>query len=862
MDLTKVMPFCLADPVFFEPPERLPDDADRFPAARRPAPAGWLRNQHGLWVGWRPAGALLPAQGWKIHVSATLPDAERVLGLVWEYCVAHRVAFKVLRSRAAVLLTNAKDSNRAGSGKLATVYPADESSLAEVLTGLAEPLAGVVGPYILSDLRYGPGPLYLRYGAFVEMHCPDAAGEPTPALYAPDGRLVQDRRGPVLSIPDWAQVPKVLHPSLAARQSGDAGDLPYDIERALHFSNGGGVYLATDRATGGRVVLREARPHAGLDRSGADAVARLERERAALTALAGLDCVPRLLGHHVVWEHHFLVEEYVEGQTLFEAVLSRYPLVHPDPAASELDEYQAWAMAVVAKVEGALEAIHRRGIRFGDLHPANIILRPDGQVVLVDFELAGSVSDTARPALGAAGFVAPKGLSGADVDAYALECLRLYVLLPLTQLLDRDPSKVTTLAAAAAEYFPTAPRLGSRLQRYLRPAGGSGTGADCDAAAALFAGGQPSWPAIRDSLVAGIHASATPDRDDRLFPGDITQIVSHGLALGSGAAGVLLALHRVGAPVPEEYVSWLVRTARGVRRSVRRGLYDGLHGVAAVLDTLGRADEALEILDLARADGGQVHTAGLFGGRAGIGLNLLHFARRTGDSTLADDAVRLGDDLAALLAGEDAPADLRPPAKAGLLRGMSGPALFFLHLHGHTGDSRYLDLAETALRRDLDRCVTLPSGTLQVQDGSTHLVYLDGGSGGIALVLHEYLRHREDAELAAAVAAARLACRPRYVFQPGLLQGRAGIIAALCHLAEAADRPIVRDHTRRLGWHALRYGGHLAFPGRLLLRLSMDLATGSAGILLALHAAFEDEAAAILPYLDTRLPAAATTTTP
>lgn len=49
------------------------------------------------------------------------------------------------------------------------------------------------------------------------------------------------------------------------------------------------------------------------------------------------------------------------------------------------------------------------------------------------------------------------------------------------------------------------------------------------------------------------------------------------------------------------------------------------------------------------------------------------------------------------------------------------------------------------------------------------------------------------------------------------------------------------DHVRRLAWHALPYKGHLAFPGEQLLRLSMDLATGTAGVLLGLGAALHSE---------------------
>jgi hypothetical protein len=51
---------------------------------------------------------------------------------------------------------------------------------------------------------------------------------------------------------------------------------------------------------------------------------------------------------------------------------------------------------------------------------------------------------------------------------------------------------------------------------------------------------------------------------------------------------------------------------------------------------------------------------------------------------------------------------------------------------------------------------------------------------------------------------------------------------------------VVAELVRGLGWHALPYADGLAFPGDRLLRLSMDLATGSAGVLLALGAALHD----------------------
>jgi hypothetical protein len=78
---------------------------------------------------------------------------------------------------------------------------------------------------------------------------------------------------------------------------------------------------------------------------------------------------------------------------------------------------------------------------------------------------------------------------------------------------------------------------------------------------------------------------------------------------------------------------------------------------------------------------------------------------------------------------------------------------------------------------------------------------------------------------------------------PGLFSGRAGILLYLAGRSPSpATDPQVAKQVRGLAWHALPYADGLAFPGTGLLRLSMDLATGAAGVLLALGAALHDAA--------------------
>ena len=63
-------------------------------------------------------------------------------------------------------------------------------------------------------------------------------------------------------------------------------------------------------------MLKEGRPNAGLAADGADAVTRLRREHDMLRLLDGVEGVPAALDYFQVGDHHFLVEEFVEGRPL------------------------------------------------------------------------------------------------------------------------------------------------------------------------------------------------------------------------------------------------------------------------------------------------------------------------------------------------------------------------------------------------------------------------------------------------------------------------------------------------------------------------------------------------------------------
>lgn len=851
--------YCFANPVFYDSPTAgVSADKGGFELGRSPAPQGWRYVDLDDWLVCAPQDAQLPRQGWKIHASACLDNAEAILAAVWEYCIPRRIPFKFIRDIDFVFMRNAKYADRGSSGKFVTIYPSDEQQLEVVLAELGAILDGQPGPYILSDLRYGKGPLYVRYGGFADIYCIGPSGEQEPAIADDTGRLVPDRRGPTFSVPPWVTLPACLQPHLDARNATTIADLPYEIEQSLHFSNGGGLYVGVDRRTGERVVLKEARPYAGLSVDRADAVTRLRRERKMLERLAGTGIVPELRDYFTLAEHEFLVQEFVEGPALSSLFSQRYPLVQRDLDAPTAREYTSWALDMCGQVESAVGLFHERGIVICDLHPSNVLVRPDGRIALIDLEIAAELNEQRRQTLADPAFMAPNDRTGFEIDRYALACLRLHMFMPLTTLFVLDRGKADELAAESERLFPVPPQFLADAVKTIH--------GDLKSPHARGAAPRPGrqlearpldWPSIRDSMTRAILASATPQRSDRLFPGDIKQFATEGVDLAYGAAGVLYALAATGAERQPELEQWLLQRALNPHPGIRLGFYDGLHGVAHAFEALGRLDDALEVLDLCTAElDGKLEHFGLdlIGGLSGIGLNLDHFAELTGDAALRDLAWQVTQQVADRLGDEDSvpPTSGGENPYAGLIRGSSGPALLFVRMYEHTGDSGLLDMAATALRQDLRRCMRREApGTLEVDEGWRTMPYLADGSAGIGIVLDDYLRNRHDERFAAAAADIRRAAEAQFYIEPGLFYGRAGMILYLSrqHGAAAADRdPAVIAHVRRLSWHALAFESELAFPGEQLLRLSMDLATGSAGVLLSLGAALADETVQ-LPFL-------------
>ena len=112
----------------------------------------------------------------------------------------------------------------------------------------------------------------------------------------------------------------------------------------------------------------------------------------------------------------YLVMEYVDGT----------PLAQRIQAAGRLGA--AETASIVAQAAAALQVAHDAGIVHRDVKPSNLLVRPDGVVVLVDFGVARSTGITGITStnivLGSAHFMAPEQAAGKPIspatDIYAL----------------------------------------------------------------------------------------------------------------------------------------------------------------------------------------------------------------------------------------------------------------------------------------------------------------------------------------------------------------------------------------------------------------------------------------------------------
>ena len=249
--------------------------------------------------------------------------------------------------------------------------------------------------------------------------------------------------------------------------SPDQGDRPivlasrYRLERRLAQGGMAEVWLATDLSLDRRVALKWLKPSLAADPIVAE---RFRREAVAVARLTH----PNIVAVHDVFAEggrQAVVMQLVDGKSL------RQLLDVQTRLSPEL------TIHIGTCVAAALDAAHRAGFVHRDVKPGNILVTPDGRVLLTDFGIAkgldgGDDLTSDNVMMGTAKYLSPEQVRGRRLDGradlYSLglvlyECLAGRV--PFLGETDAD----TAARQAAARSHRSRPAPPDALARPRRP---------------------------------------------------------------------------------------------------------------------------------------------------------------------------------------------------------------------------------------------------------------------------------------------------------------------------------------------------------------------------------------------------------
>lgn len=831
----------------------------------RPPPVpGRPGSVAGLWIAVTNVRAPMPAQGWKLHVSASVESAFVVLDRALGVLLADPAGFKLAASLDRLAALNVGQGGRTQAGKFITVYPVDDAQAVRLAVALDRATAELRGPRVPTDRPLRPGSLvHYRYGGFVGRWLQTPLGEVVTAVEGPDGILVPDLRTNGFTHPAWAADPFVAAGVVERYPPVDlfvAGR--YLTAEVLSSTPELNTRLVVDTVAGARRVLKHARGLAGAV-PGDGAVARLRHEAAVLRQLDEYSGVPAVHDVFEQGEDLFVVLDHCDGMTLEQEVQLR------SAAGCQLlpEALRTWGR----EVAGVVDTIHAYGLVYGDLKPPHVIIGPAaGPVRLVDFESAWPNPDSeGYMVLGTPGYLSPQR-GGTDPpaptdDVYSLGAV-LYFMATGAEP-SHAPDRRRLLDRRVEAVNPGLPAdLVSLIGRCLDPRPENRPGSMAEVARLLehpsdFRATEPSRQPgrepggvarelalrlCRSAVDEGVSGGVTWHRDDMGSAPALRDV-------NGGAAGVVLALAQA-APLLDEPEVWATLSAstRWLAASAPLpggplpGLYVGEAGVGAALLRAGEALADRALVAAAEAKGrliaGLPHASpDLFNGTAGrLRFHLMLWQATGREEHLAD--ARAGGDVLLATAAEHWPVPEGYESASG--------KVFLGYAHGSAGIAdALLDLYEATGEEDLAAAVANASAYLM-----THAVpYLEDGTGlnwpgepdggpTAALWCHgaagvaRFLLHAARIGVvpdAAAEAASRAAAKGARWVGPSQCHGLAGNADVLIDFFRHSGEASYLDDARHLAGLLEAYlvepdDLHPVSPGAIR---SSDLMTGEAGLL-------------------------------
>ncbi|GAA0133983.1 class III lanthionine synthetase LanKC [Paenibacillus sp. YSY-4.3] len=810
-------------------------------------------EENSPWKIYSFANKKIKDQGWKIHVSATMENAQEILADISQVLIERKITFKHLLDATYLHSINSKNGNRISSGKFITIYPPTDDEFYELLHILYDKVKDQEnGPYILSDKCWKNSNIYYRYGGFVKIS--NEKGEF--CIKDPTGQLIPDNRTPYYQAPEFVKdfdQYLELNNNFSDGNEDNSKFKQYKFQNALRFTNGGGIYVAERNEDKRRVVIKEARPKVGLDGQNKDAIDRLQKEYEALSKLVDVKGIVKVVDYFKSWKHVFLVEEYVEGIDMKTWLAANYPF-HRN---KDKEQYINEVKQIILRLLDIVTEMHSKNVGMGDLQPSNIMITKDLDVILIDFESADDKDREDKAAIHTMGFSDHQNINRKERDWYAVKKILRYCVLPIGPVSNIEDN----INAYHNEWIKQ--EFGSEFYLFVREIENR-----CDAH--LLATKEKQYKPINyaqkklsdeiNSLIEGLRtgmlANLVPDQG--LIHGDIRQYEIDGGKTNvlTGGTGAALALFRTGN-VEKQVIHWIeqhfIHNIHSEQSELQeQGLFTGKAGIAATLYELGYKDEALKLFNHLTDNYDDIS---LRSGLAGIGLALISLYFEENNDHYLKQAESIASHINDFLRdNRSLTVSDWATDPVGLIDGWSGVSLFFTAMYAITRNTTFYVVAQELVELDLKNThIDEDLHVLQIMNDRKLLIpYLSGGSIGIGVAIW-YLnhvsgqKHYQD-ELKLIVNLNHIRC----TFTGGLFDGAGGFLLIPPLLDDTYE--MIETHKKRavdrLNLFLISKENYYLFPGNFCYRLSDDLYSGSAGIVLGLQGILESNPLYWLPIIN------------
>jgi len=382
-------------------------------------------------------GDPLKTEGWILHISVIISQIGPLLDLLLPKLKEAEVAFKIpMDSLSASNILNG-NFGTLQLGKVVTIYPETEIlSLAQTLVELTRQFSG---PRIPTDIHLG-GVVYTRYGSINPVMIEENNGKKCKYIHDVDGNLVKDPYSIPFQLPTGISWPFAKLAECKPIPVKKIMKNTYKTLSCMKYDSKGNVYKALYVINHWRLkycVIKQGTHCMQSEENGRTIRDRLIWQNNLASKLEGCVPMPKIIDFFDENGDSYLVMEYIKGISLYDRICEinfnnkSWNLL----SLKEKRELVGYLITITTLIE----KIQNRGFVHRDIAPGNFLLNKKGELILIDLELAYSVTENEPDPpfeYGTHGFMSPNQMlqltpSPKD-DIYSLGALMLIVFSGLS----------------------------------------------------------------------------------------------------------------------------------------------------------------------------------------------------------------------------------------------------------------------------------------------------------------------------------------------------------------------------------------------------------------------------------------------